>query len=248
MTRWIALLLCLLAAPLWATTEFERPGLNMPTTTLDTGRFAWEQGLPDIRINTVAERKTVTAGFTTRLRAGLWKPLELQVASPLYLFQQTEDQGLKSYQDGAGDSQLALKAALYHGPVFRAALRTGATFDTGSDAFTRGDQGGLLTVSGDWRLDDRHRLSLTADYRALSASEKWLTLVPHWQAQLDDQLMIFLEAVYSHEQDSGRDDNRGGGGIAVRPWPDTQLDFYYRGGFDDESTDHETGLGLSVAF
>ena len=218
---------------------FDRPGIGFATEVLDTGDWAWEQGLPDVSVDRSQGRSTRQYVLDSRLRAGLGAGLELQLASDSYNWQRGDERA-----DGGGDSSASLKWQLPgSGDRFGWAVLATYGLDTGQAPFSQEGASRELGVTGSWTLASGREVSLYADYLDAPGRHVW-TFSPSYTWYDDGRLAAYVEAGLS----AGSERERvAGGGLTWRWRPQIQLDASVLRGLGHESTDWQGGLGVSFA-
>ncbi|HJU41111.1 MAG TPA: transporter [Tahibacter sp.] len=243
-----------LTAALWAafavttahadTPAFDRPGIAFSTTTLPPGTVSWEQGLPDFQRDDDSGVRTTQYVADTNLRIGLADRIEVQLSGAP--FNVAHARGAPT-ERGGGDSGVTVKIALpsRDGP-FSWALEAGATFATGSRAFTAGDDGGNVAVTLQYDVSDAVSSSLL-----VGASRSGGVTTRAWSPgigfAIDERFGVYVEAGFEHPH-GGPATRVAGGGMTWMATPRVQLDLSVDFGVNDAAPDVQGGLGFSVYF
>ena len=226
------------------TPAFDRPGIAFSTTTLPAGGISWEQGLPNFQRDDDGGVRSTQYSAATNLRFGLADGVEVQVSgSP---FNTTRTTGAPSVH-GAGDTGVALKLALPDsGGRFSWAMLAGATFDTGSRAFTAGDTQYNLATTFGYSLGDSVSSSLYIGASRLDGTTTY-AWSPNLSFALAEGFGAFIEAGFKHPE-GGPSTRVAGGGFTWMVTPRVQLDLSMDFGLNDAAPDVQGGVGFSVYF
>ncbi|MDC8015672.1 transporter [Tahibacter soli] len=226
------------------TPAFDRPGIAFSTTTLPRGGVSWEQGLPDFQRDDDGGTRATQYAANTNLRIGLADGVEVQVSgSP---FNVAHVRGAPT-ERGGGDSGVAVKIALpSRAEKFSWAVLAGATFDTGSRAFTNGDTEYSLATTFGYDLSDVVSSSL---YLAASRSggESTRAWSPGLGFTVSERFGAFFEAGFEYPE-HGPATRVAGGGVTWMATPRLQLDFSMDFGVNDAAPDVQGGIGFSLYF
>ena len=228
------------------TPAFDRPGISFSTTTLPPGSVAWEQGLPDFERDRSNGVRTTRYSASTNLRLGLTEWLELQVANAPFNYLETRGNGMRASAHGAGDLGLALKAALPAAEgAFSWAAMAGVSLDTGSRAFTAGTDEYTLGVTLGYDLSDCIGAALLLQASEADGQRGYLWS-PGIGFAIDERWSAFLEAGFA--SGDGPDTRVAGGGVTWMATPTVQLDASLDFGLNDNASDLQGGIGVSVYF
>lgn len=227
------------------TPAFDRPGIAFSTTTIPSGSFALELGVPDFIHTSAAGSRATTYRLDTNARAGLGKIVELQLATPVFNYQQADAAGASSSTTGLGDSRLSLKAALpSHSAEFSWAMLAGVTLASGASAFSGGSTQYTLATSMNQKLDDTYTAGFYVELDRGDGATDY-TLSPDLNFTLGSTLSGYVEAAYTHVPHSP-DSSVAGAGLAWMVTPIVQLDLSFDLGLTDASPKLQGGFGVSV--
>jgi hypothetical protein len=230
-----------------ATPAFDRPGISFSTSTLPAGTFAWEQGLPDFNYDSGGGSRSLLLSADANFRVGLMDHLELQVALPWWNELSEKSGGVRNHENGAGDVGLSLKAELPSTcDKLSWAVLGGATFETGSQAFTAGGTEVDVGVTVSDQLSDELSASAYVNFDRLNGVSTW-TFSPAISYALNDKLGVFLEAGVDLAEGSSAD-TVVGGGVTYMISAKVQLDFSLDFGVGGHAPDVSGGVGFSVFF
>ena len=222
---------------------FDRPGIGFSTTTLQPGRLAWEQGLPDVEYSHDAGGRSRLLMADTLLRLGLTDGLELQVGTDGYGWLSGRDAEGRWHAHGLGNASIGLKRVLpsrWAGVSW--ALRATANLPTGRGPLGGGDRQYELGLAAQWDLG-RERTGALYLGRSAGAGRGWM-LAPSYGFALPGDWSGYVEAGL------GRGDQRGrqwGGGVTWQPVHRFQLDFSVLRG-SHGAPDWQGGIGIALAF
>jgi Putative MetA-pathway of phenol degradation len=244
----LACLLLTLTAT-WAhadTPAFDRPGIAFSTQTLPAGSVSWEQGLPDVVHNDDQGTQSTLYSADTRIRVGLIKKVEFQIAAAPYNRLQTRSEGVSTVDHGASDVNLALKVALPSTQNFSWAVLANVALTTGSAAFTNDTQQYSLAASANLHLSHDQAVGFYIG-TTRAGQDNTYTLSPNFSFPLSGTLSSYVEAGYTFG-DHRDDDVVAGGGLAWMVGERLQLDVYALHGLTARSTDVQAGVGVSLYF
>jgi hypothetical protein len=228
------------------TPAFDRPGIAFSTQTLPAGTVSWEQGLPDVVRSDDQGAQSTLYSADTRIRVGLAKNVELQVADSLYNRLRLRSEGDSTVEHGASDLNLALKMALPSSQNISWAFLGGVSFATGATAFTNDAQQYSLAASVNMHLNDTYAAGFYAG-ATRSGKDNAYTLSPNFSFPLSASLGGYIEAGYTFGDHIDKDEVAGGG-LAWMASERLQLDLYALHGLTAHSTDLQAGLGVSMYF
>ncbi|MBS0578654.1 MAG: transporter [Proteobacteria bacterium] len=242
------LALCVAAAPAFADDPgFDRPGISIATTVIPRGAFAIELGVPDF--SHVSDRGSSSTSYPldANLRIGLGGDVELQLAAPVFNYEESTDNGASRHATGVGDLTLSVKVALPTGSerLGWAAL-AGVTFATGASALTAGTEQFHLANALSYDLNDTYSLGF---YVALNYSDGRLgyRVSPNFNLALTQDLSGYVEVGYDHAQGES-DATVAGGGLAWMIRKNIQLDASLDAGVSRHAPDLQGGIGISIYF
>lgn len=244
--RFIASLLCMLlpAVALADAPAFDRPGFAFATSTLPTGTFDWEQGLPDLQSDSRAGVHSTLYAADTTVRFGLIETLEVQFSSAAWNRLDLRSARTSTRTQGVGDSGLALKWApeLANKDVSLAVLG-GVTFATGDAAFTNGRPiySAGATIARD--LGAGRAVTMYANVNRSGGTNTW-TLAPSFSFALTDQIGGYVEL--GRTFGGGASSTMAGAGLTWLLHERVQFDIYERHGITSGSPDRQAGFGISV--
>jgi hypothetical protein len=232
------------------TREFDRPGIAFAPSTLPAGAVAWEQGSPDVERDASNGTTETRYSANTRLRVGVTRCFELQLAVPSYVWVDTEENaGGDRSESGIGDVGIVLKLALPSKlDRFAWAAEATVSFPSGKDAIGNGTEQYSVGATAAWALTERQSATFYANVDVLRGDATW-TISPNWSFPLLDAVGGYVEAGYSFGHADGQpDDVVAGGGLTWMVIPVVQLDAYGLAGLTGASTDLQAGCGVSVYF
>jgi hypothetical protein len=228
------------------TPAFDRPGIAFSPSVLPPGGFSVELGVPEFVHSTDGTDTTVYT-FDTNLRAGLAHNIELQLATPLYNYQQMREGDFSSHVTGIGDSALSVKVALPSAmPRFSWAALAGVTFPTGAAPFTNGHAQYRLATASGYQFDDTWTAGFYVNLNYASSRLAY-RLSPNLDFALGGHLSGYLEAAYDHAPDTP-DASIAGGGLAWMVASAIQLDASTDFGVSRHAPRVQGGLGISFYF
>lgn len=226
------------------TPAFDRPGIAFSTSTIPRGGLSYELGLPDFQHSSDAGSKSTLYSLDTNIRAGLGENIELQLATPLFNYLKTEGAGFSDSATGLGDSSLSLKVALPSSSQnFSWAGLAGVTFATGEDPFTAGKPQYRLATAMSLKLNDTYSTGFYINLNHFDGKTSY-TLSPNLNFALTDSVGAYVEAGFSHV-DQSPNTAVAGGGLAWMVAPSVQLDFSMDFGLTHDSPDFLGGFGVS---
>jgi hypothetical protein len=211
------------------------------------GAFAIELGVPDFSHVTSSGTSTTSYPLDANFRLGLGGNVELQLAAPVFNYEQTTDNGSSRHTTGVGDLTVSMKVALPSGSErFSWAALGGVTFATGASALTAGTEQFHLANAVSYDLNDTYAVGF---YVALNYSDSQLgyRLSPAFYVALTHELSGYLEVGYDHG--SGQSDATiAGGGLAWMVSKNIQLDASLDAGVSRHAPDLQGGIGISIYF
>lgn len=228
--------------------SFDRPGIAFSTATLPKGGFAWEQGLPDFQRDDDGGTRSTQYNANTTLRLGLSDRLELQLSgSPYNRLREHDRNGGRRSRHGAGDTGLALKAALPSAHErFSWALLGGVTAASGDRDFSEGATQYTLGTTLDYQFNQRLSGALYFNLDRSAGENTW-SWSPSLSFALSDRLGAYLEAGVSRSEHESAT-SIAGLGLTYMATPRIQLDASLDRGLDARSPDLQGGLGVSFYF
>lgn len=230
--------------------SFDRPGIAFSTATLPKGGFAWEQGLPDFQRDDDGGTRSTQYNANTTLRLGLSDRLELQLSgSPYNRLREHDRDGGRRSRHGAGDTGLALKAALPSAHErFSWALLGGITAASGDRDFSEGATQYTLGTTLDYQFNQRLSGALYFNLDRSAGENTWSwSWSPSLSFALSDRLGAYLEAGVSRSEHESAT-SVAGLGLTYMATPRIQLDASLDRGLDARSPDLQGGLGVSFYF
>ncbi|MCU5783680.1 hypothetical protein MA04_02980 [Alcanivorax balearicus MACL04] len=242
-----ALLLTGVAGSAYAAPAFDRPGAGFNPEVLAPGSMIWEQGLPDVTRNKEDGTTSTLYQYDSRLRLGLTDQLEVQFFGDPYRRMTTSGAG---DVDGPGNAGIALKMNIpTRNERASFGVMTSVEFNTGKAAFRNYGSDGkearsvYLGVTGGWELNDRQSVAAYLDVTRTDEDDVY-TFSPSWQTTLDEDWALYLEYKVSFG-DLDDEDHLAGGGVTWMVTDKLQLDLYSDFGITSDSTDYESGFGVS---
>ncbi len=233
------------ASALADTPAFDRPGIAFSTSTIPRGSLAIELGTPDFVHSSSGGSTSTTYRLDTNFRIGLSHAVDLELAAPVFNYDQTDAGQRSESATGFGDTTLSLKAALpSRSPTFSWAMLASATFVSGAKAFSGGTTQYQLATSMQQQLDATYAAGLYIQLND-SADSSGYTLSPSLNFTLNSKLNGYVEAAYSHASHSP-DTSIAGAGLAWFVSPMVQLDLSFDVGLTHESPKLQGGFGVSV--
>ncbi|WP_363799662.1 transporter [Lysobacter firmicutimachus] len=229
------------------TPSFDRPGISFSTATLPRGAFAWEQGLPDFERDRGGGARRTLYSANTNLRLGLSDRVELQLSgSPYNRLRERDARGRRS-RHGAGDTGLALKAALPSShDAFSWAVLAGVAAASGDREFSNGATQYTLGTTLGYDFDERLAGALYVNLDRSDGVDTW-TWSPSLSLALNDRTAVYVEAGLSRS-DHASTTSVAGGGVTWMATPRVQLDASFDVGLDRNSPDLTGGIGASFYF
>ena len=226
------------------TPAFDRPGIAFSTSTIPRGGVAVELGVPDFVHSSDAFGTSTLYRLDTNIRAGLGANTDIELATPVFNYQDTKDGGTSNSAHGLGDSSLSLKAVLPSGSdKFSWAGLAGVTLATGTRPFTEAQPLYSLATSMSLFLDHTYSAGFYIDLNYFD-SRTGYTLSPNLNATLNDSLSAYVQVGYTHIPQIP-DTTIAGTGIAWMVAPTVQLDMYVDLGLTHDSPDVQGGVGIS---
>jgi len=245
-----ALALAALSCPVLAqesAPSFDRPGISFSTDTLPRGAFAWEQGLPDFERDRDGGARRTLYSANTNLRLGLSDRIELQVSGAPYNRLRERDADGRRSRHGAGDTGLALKAALPSAhEAFSWAVLAGVAAASGDREFSDGATRYTLGTTLGYDFGERLSGALYFNLDRSDGVDTW-TWSPSLSLALNDRTAVYVEAGVSRE-DRASTTSVAGGGVTWMATPRVQLDASFDVGLDRRSPDLTGGIGASFYF
>lgn len=229
------------------TPEFDRPGISFPTTTIPVGGLAYEQGLPDIVHDSGSGMRSTETRFDSVLRVGAGRYIEAQLLTSLYNRLSTRGNGGSEHADGSGDTGLGFKLALPGNDERRSMALLGTVMlPTGDAEFSDGKPAVSLGSTASFALNPQQALSLYANLDRLDDRDTW-SFASDLSFELSDSVGAFVEtgASFARGED---DDYVAGGGFTWMLLPRLQLDVFADFGLTHDSTDLQSGFGISMYF
>lgn len=228
-----------------AAPEFDRPGIPFAPTTVDVGRAAWEQGIPDFAYDDSGAVEITAYGIPTLIRYGLAERLELQFGTSLHNRIEVETPFGTGDTSGHTDATLGVKYALPRSAdAPEIALKGGLILPTGDDALTADEVGAIAEITAQWRLADNRSFSLFGGAELIDNSNT-ITVAAQYGFPLNERVNLYIEAgIGSGDLDA----TVAGGGITWFIRDNVQLDAHLLGGLGDDTPDLQGGLGFSVYF
>lgn len=240
-------ILAVASLPAWAgeAPEYDRPGIGFSTSTVGKGVFVWEQGLPDGSRDRSNGITTTAWTADTLLRLGLSATTELQLGADTWSGLRVRGAGIRERDTGGGDGSIALKwAPAMPGEQFSLAFKGGATLPWGRAPLGDGGHDYDLGVTLAWALPADTSLALYADRQWGDNGSGWL-FSPSYGFALGDSVSAYVEGGYGTGAQYMR---AAGAGVTWMATPRLQLDASFLRGLDDETTDWQGGVGLSLYF
>jgi hypothetical protein len=223
---------------------FDRPGIAFSTSIVPRGGFSFELGLPDFQHSSDGGSKSTLYSLDTNIRAGLGENIELQLATPLFNYLKTKDEGVSDSATGLGDSSLSLKVALPSSSQnFSWAGLGGVTFATGGDQFTAGKPQYRLATAMSLKLNDIYSAEFYINLNHFDGKTSY-TLSPNLNFALTDTVAAYVEAGFTNVEQSPNT-AVAGGGLTWMVTPTVQLDFSMDFGLTHGSPDFLGGFGVS---
>jgi hypothetical protein len=238
--------LALLGAPAaWADAPaFDRPGISFSTSVLPAGTFDWEQGLPDLERDHGDGVWSTSQSAGTNFRFGLGNELELQLSGSPWNRLDQHDATSSQRLSGAGDTRVSLKwAPALASKDWSLAVLGGVSFDTGSAAFSNGQQVASLGATVARDLGANRSLAAYANVDHSGGADTW-TLSANYGFPLGGNFAGYVEAGRSFG--TGMPASVAGGGVTWLVRDRLQLDLYARWGLSNESPDLQAGAGVSL--
>lgn len=244
------LLLMGFAGSAHAAPAFDRPGTGFNPDVLAPGSIVWEQGLPDMTRNKADGTTTTLYQYDSRLRIGVAKHLEVQLFGDIH--NQLRVSGGDD-ADGPGNSGIAIKVSLpLQSATTHVGLLASVDFNTGEAAFRnygsdgKEARGVYLGVTSSWDLSDSQSLAGYLDITRIHEDDVY-TFSPSWQTALNENWGAYVEYKISFG-DLDHNDHLAGGGFTWMATEKLQLDLYSNFGITSDSTDYESGFGVSYLF
>lgn len=226
------------------TPAFDRPGIAFSTSTIPRGAFAVELGVPDFVQESDAGGKSTLYRLDTNIRAGLGQNVDLELATPIFNYQDTKAVGASDSASGLGDSSLSLKAVLPSTiETFSWAALAGVTLATGANPFTEAKPQYTLATSMSLKLDRTYSAGLYINVIYFDGRTGY-TLSPNLNVTLGDRLSTYVQAGYTHFPQRP-DTTIAGTGLAWMVASTVQLDLSVDIGLTGDSPDFQGGIGVS---
>jgi hypothetical protein len=223
---------------------FDRPGISFSTSVLPAGSFDWEQGLPDMERDHGDGVWTTTQSAGTNFRFGLGNDLEMQLSSSLWNRLDQHDAVSSSRLTGVGDTKVSLKwAPSLASKDWSLAVLGGVSFDTGTAAFSNGQQVTSLGATVARDLGGNRSFAAYANVDHSGGADTW-TLSTNYGFPLAGNFAGYVEAGRSFG--TGTPASVAGGGVTWLFHDRLQLDVYARCGLTAESPDLQAGTGISL--
>ena len=177
------------------TPAFDRPGIAFSTSTIPRGGFAIELGVPDVVHESDAGSKGTLYRLDTNIRAGLGQNVDLELATPIFNYQDTKAGGASNSASGLGDTSLSVKAVLPSTvEMFSWAGLAGVTLPTGVDPFTAAKPLYTLATAMSLRLDGNYSACFYINVN-YSDGRTGYALSPNLNVALGDSLSAYVQAV-----------------------------------------------------
>ena len=226
------------------TPAFDRPGIAFSTSTIPRGGLAIELGVPDVLHESGAGTNSTLYRLDTNIRAGLAQNVDLELATPIFNYQQTKATGASNSTSGLGDSSLSLKAVLPStNEKFSWAGLAGVTLATGAKSFTEAEPLYTLATSMSLNLDSTYSAGFYINVNYFDGRTGG-TLSPNLNVTLGESLSVYVQAGYTHFPQSP-DTTIAGTGLAWMATPTVQLDLSVDVGLTRNSPDFQGGIGVS---
>jgi hypothetical protein len=261
---------CLLLAALIATPALaadplrdlcsERPGLDTPACTVDSGHLQLEVGIGDWTLDKQPDSRTDTieAGQGL-LRYGVGDSTELRLGWTAYGHVRMRDRatGDVERQSGVGDITVGMKQNLSHpdGQGLSITVLPYASLPVGGHAIGAGDWGAGLLVPVDYQLSDSLTLEATPELDAAVDEDRHGRHLAYGsaagvQAKLSKVVSISAEAQVIRDRDQEEHSTQALAGLylAVQPGEQTQLDLGSQIGLNRASPDVELYVGMTERF
>lgn len=253
-----------LAAMLWTlnpaevsaqgTISTDRPGLAFNPATVSKGTVQFEVGTPAVTLSGEGDVDARLINFPAVLRVGVSEGFEVRVGSTLLNATRVETGSTEVTEDGFGDVELGVKAAVPTGEGLLGGLSLipSIILPSGDDAFTLGRAGYKLNVAAGWNLTSAFGLttltgmvvSPTVD---ASGNEGYTTsgaLVGVVSRSLGARVGSYAEVGYYPSE--GEDPAYAGGGLTFLVSPACQLDLSFDRGLTDSAANWLFGAGISL--
>lgn len=225
--------------------EFDRPGIGFSTSTVGSGAFVWEQGLPDGSRDSRDGATTTRWTANTLLRLGLSEHVEVQLGADSWSHLRVRDGGRDARHSGAGDGSIALKWAPVPGSeTTRVAFKAGATLPWGSAPLGDGGRDYDIGVTLAWALPREHSLAVYADRQWGDSGSGW-AFSPSYGFPVSDAVSAYVEAGYGTGAQYMR---AAGAGVTWMATRRLQLDASVLRGLDANTPDWHGGVGLALSF
>lgn len=226
--------------------SFDRPGLAFASQTLARGDWAWEQGVPDATTNRQQGVRTTTWVADSLLRYGVTDAFELQLGADDRGWQDVRGSHAMHVRDeGGGDARIGVKFALpWRSDAFSAAVLATVGIPVGRAPIGDGGYSGDLGVSIAWAGDGGRSVSLYVDHHQGRDGAGSLAAIAYGFA-VRDGLSGYVESGFGSGAMHARE---AGAGLAWMFTPRVQLDVSFLRALDRETTDWQSGLGISVYF
>lgn len=224
---------------------FDRPGFGFDPGTLDPGRFAIEQGLPDV-VRDRDDGVVVTSYSTdTLVRLGIAPHVELQFGGSLYDAEHVRGGGTTTRRHGPGDASVGLKVAMpSQREHFAWGLLTTVSLPTGRAPFGGDDRAYDIGAVLQWTLPEDRSLAVHADHGIAPSDSSWL-LAAVWSVPLSRRTQVYAEAGAANH---GDDHRVIGSGVTWTFADRMQFDLSLRRGLDRASADWQGGFGVAMRF
>jgi len=154
----------------------ERPGLDTPACTVDSGHLQVEAGLGDWTLDKLPDARTDTiVSGDISARYGVGESTEVRLGWTAYGHSRTRDRatGMVDRLSGTGDVTVGLKQNLSNpsGDGFSLALLPYATLPTGKTGIGAGDWGAGLLVPVSYALTEVFTIEMTPEWDAAVDSD-----------------------------------------------------------------------------
>ncbi len=223
---------------------FDRPGISFSTSVLPVDSLDWEQGLPDLERDHGNGIWSTLQSAGTNVRIGLGNDLELQLSGSPWNRLDQHDAVSSQRLSGAGDTRISLKwAPSLTSKDWSLALLGSASFDTGTAAFSNGQQVYSLGVTVARDLGGDRSLAAYANVDHSGGADIW-TLSANYGFPLGGNFAGYVEAGRSFG--TGAPASVAGGGVTWLFRDRLQLDLYARCGLTPASPDLQAGAGVSL--
>jgi hypothetical protein len=255
----------LIAAPAMAEDSLrdlcaERPGLDTPACTVDSGHLQIEIGAGDWTRDQQADSRTDTLVIgDISARYGVGDRTELRLGWSAYGHVRTRDRGTGAVERdaGTGDVTVGLKQNLASpdGGGFSIALLPYATLPTGAHGVGAGDWGAGLLIPVSYALSDSLTLEATPELDAAVDGDGDGRHAAYGSAaglgvKLSDKVSASIEGQVIRDRDPGGRSTQVLGGlfVAYQPQDQLQLDLGAQWGLNRATPDLELYFGFSRKF